>query len=176
VAPRGYRAPSFSIDARSYWALDVLAERGFAYDSSIFPVRHPRYGIPGFARTPRRLRTPGGRSLHEFPLTTWRMLGRNVGAAGGGYLRILPLAILERAFHAMNRDGEPAVLYVHPWEIDPDQPRLRVRGLGRFTHYANLAGTKRRLRSLLERFEFAPMNRCLAESPGIEGSAWEVRE
>jgi polysaccharide deacetylase family protein (PEP-CTERM system associated) len=175
VAPRGYRAPSFSIDARSFWALEVLADRGFTYDSSIFPVRHPRYGVPGFARTPIRVRTPGGRSLDEFPLTTWRMLGRNVGAAGGGYLRILPLSILERAFRAMNADGEPAVLYVHPWEIDPDQPRVRVGGLGRFTHYANLHGTKRRLRHLFESFEFAPMRRCLEASPGIAAAPWEVR-
>lgn len=174
VAPRGYRAPSFSIDRRSFWALDVLADQGFLYDSSIFPVRHPRYGVPEFSRTPTRLRTPGGRVLTEFPLTTWRCLGRNVGAAGGAYLRILPLALLERAFAAMNDRGEPAVLYIHPWEIDPQQPRMRVGGLGRLTHYANLAGTKDRLRRLLGRFAFAPMSRCLEGSPGIAAPPREV--
>lgn len=174
MAPRGYRAPSFSIDRRSFWAFDVLARQGYAYDSSVFPVRHPRYGVPKFPRTPVRMLTSEGRVLAEFPLTTARVLGRNVGAAGGGYLRILPLAVLERAFAAMNERGEPACLYVHPWEIDPDQPRVRVKGLGRFTHYTNLDKTEGRLKRLLRRFAFAPMEECLRNSPGIAAEPQSV--
>ena len=164
---RGFRAPSFSIDERCRWAFDVLVAEGFTYDSSIFPVRHPRYGMPSFSRVPRRIRTAGGGEICEFPLTTLRVLGRNVGASGGGYLRLLPLAILETAFARMNARGQPAVLYVHPWEIDPEQPRLRPRGLGRLTHYANLTRTAIRLRRLLSRFEFAPMEEVLANAPGL---------
>jgi polysaccharide deacetylase family protein (PEP-CTERM system associated) len=174
ATPKGYRAPSFSIDRRSFWAFDVLAQQGYAYDSSVFPVHHPRYGVPQFPRTPIRVRTSEGRVLAEFPLTTARVLGRNVGAAGGGYLRILPLAVLEHAFGAMNESGEPACLYVHPWEIDPEQPRVRVKGLGRFTHYTNLDRTEGRLKRLLRRFEFAPMEECLRHSPGIAGEPQSV--
>ncbi|HET9888050.1 MAG TPA: XrtA system polysaccharide deacetylase [bacterium] len=174
AAPKGYRAPSFSIDRRSFWAFDVLAQQGYAYDSSVFPVRHPRYGVPQFPRTPIRVRTSAGHLLAEFPLTTARLFGRNVGAAGGGYLRILPLAVLERAFAAMNETGEPACLYVHPWEIDPEQPRLRVKGLGRFTHYTNLDRTEGRLKHLLQRFEFAPMEECLRHSPGMAAEPQNV--
>jgi polysaccharide deacetylase family protein (PEP-CTERM system associated) len=174
--PRGYRAPSFSIDRRSFWAFDVLAREGYAYDSSIFPVRHPRYGVPEFSRTPVRVRTRSGQVVAEFPLTTWRVAGRNVGAAGGGYLRLLPLCVLERAFGSMNESGEPACLYVHPWEIDPEQPRIAVKGLGRFTHYTNLDKTEGRLKRLLSKFAFAPMEECLRDSPGIAAEPQSVEE
>jgi polysaccharide deacetylase family protein (PEP-CTERM system associated) len=174
VRPRGYRAPSFSIDRRSFWAFDVLAEQGIAYDSSVYPVRHPRYGVPAFPRSPRRVRTPAGAELREFPLTTLRVLGRNLGASGGAYLRILPLAVLQRAFAAMNAAGEPAVLYVHPWEVDPDQPRLRTGRWGGITHYANLHATAPRLRALLRSFPFAPMERALDGAPGLGAAPVEV--
>jgi len=172
--PRGYRAPSFSIDHRSMWAFDILAREEFVYDSSVFPATHPRYGVPSFPRFPRRLRTEGGTEIHEFPLTTLRVLGRNVGAAGGGYLRLLPPALLEEAFRRANRAGQPAVLYTHPWEIDPGQPRLPLRGLGRIAHYTNLARTADRLRRLLERFEFAPMGDVLAIAPDLAAEPVEV--
>jgi polysaccharide deacetylase family protein (PEP-CTERM system associated) len=175
VHPRGYRAPSFSIDHRSLWAFDVLVEKGFAYDSSVFPVRHPRYGIPSFARVPRRVCTRQGAEILEFPLTTLRLLGRNLGAAGGGYLRLLPLSVLTTAFRRMNDSGHPAVLYLHPWEIDPDQPRLPVRGLGRITHYTNLANTLDRLRRVLTRFRFCTMEEALRDAPALAGAPVEVR-
>jgi polysaccharide deacetylase family protein (PEP-CTERM system associated) len=159
--PRGYRAPSFSVDERAPWAFEVLADHGFDFDSSIFPVRHPRYGVPAFSRVPRRVSTGNGATIREFPLTTLRVAGRNVGAAGGGYLRLFPLPVLETAFRTMNRAGQPAVLYLHPWELDPGQPRLPVRGLGRFTHYTNLERTESRLERLLDRFRFAPMSEAL---------------
>jgi polysaccharide deacetylase family protein (PEP-CTERM system associated) len=165
--PRGYRAPSFSIDRRAPWAFDVLAELGFTYDSSLFPVWHPRYGVGDFERFPCRVRTAGGREMTEFPLTTMRLAGRNLGASGGGYLRIFPLAVMETAFRRANAAGQPAVLYLHPWEIDPDQPRIRVGGLGRFTHYANLAGTEGRLRRLLQDFSWTTMSEALVDAPGL---------
>lgn len=174
VRPVGYRAPSFSVDHRSLWAFDVLAEHGFRYDSSIFPVRHPRYGIPSFPRFPRNVRTPAGVTMPEFPMTTLRVLGRNLGASGGGYLRIFPPAVLNLAFRRANAAGQPAVLYVHPWEVDPDQPRIPVRGLGRFTHYANLRGTMDRLRNLLRAFEFGTMDEVLRCAPDLDQPALEV--
>ena len=172
--PRGYRAPSFSIDHRSLWAFDVLAEQGFDYDSSVYPVHHPRYGIPTFSRTPCRVRTPAGSELREFPLTTLRVLGRNVGASGGAYLRILPLGMLRSAFRTMNDAGRPAVLYIHPWEVDPDQPRLKTGRWGGITHYANLRGTAGRLRELLGEFRFAPMEEALRAAPDLNAPPVEV--
>jgi polysaccharide deacetylase family protein (PEP-CTERM system associated) len=176
VRPRGYRAPSFSIDRRSLWAFDVLAEHGIEYDSSVYPVRHPRYGVPSFSRVPVRVRTTSGRTLREFPLTTLRVLGRNLGASGGAYLRLLPVEVLARAFREMNAAGQPAVLYVHPWELDPGQPRVRVRGLGRITHYTNLAGTEGKLERLLGAFAFAPMAEVLESAPGMSQEPLEVGE
>lgn len=172
--PLGYRAPSFSIDHRSLWAFDVLARLGFAYDSSVYPVRHPRYGVPDFPRFPRRVTASDGTELREFPLTTLRVLGRNLGAAGGGYLRIFPPAVMETAFRRANRAGQPAVLYIHPWEIDPDQPRLPVRGLGRLTHYTNLDRTADRLRRLLGQFRFGTMADVLDVAPDLAAEPLEV--
>lgn len=171
VIPRGYRAPSFSVDRRSFWAFDVLHRENFTFDSSVFPVRHPRYGVPSFSRTPVRVITPQGATMREFPLTTLRLFGRNLGASGGGYLRIFPLAVLERAYQKMNAGGHPGCLYLHPWEIDPEQPRLRVRGLGRITHYTNLDQTERRLRTLFKAFEFGTMSESLSEAPGLNEPA-----
>jgi polysaccharide deacetylase family protein (PEP-CTERM system associated) len=176
IRARGYRAPSFSIDHRAPWAFDVLAECGMDYDSSVFPVHHPRYGVPAFARVPRRVRTLGGRELVEFPMTTLRAFGRNWGASGGGYLRLLPLQVLVTAFRRMNADGRPAVLYIHPWEIDPDQPRVKVRGLGRITHYTNLVATYGRLERLLAAFDFGTMRDALAAAPDLTDEPLAVQE
>jgi polysaccharide deacetylase family protein (PEP-CTERM system associated) len=174
VRPHGYRAPSFSIDRRAGWAFDVLAEQSFTYDSSIFPVKHPRYGVPGFPRSPRRVRAPGGAVLREFPMTTLRVASLNVGASGGAWLRVLPALVAQVAFARMNAAGQPAVLYVHPWELDPEQPRVRVSALKRFAHYTNLAGTERRLATLLERFRFGTMEEAFREAPGLSEEPVEV--
>ncbi len=172
--PTGYRAPSFSIDGRAPWAFDILAERGFTYDSSVYPVRHPRYGVPDFVRSPRRMKISNGGELREFPLTTLRLGGRNFGASGGGYLRLLPLVVLESAFRRMNEAGQPAVLYLHPWEIDPGQPRLKPKGLGRITHYTNLARTESRMRRVLAAFRFGTMEEALSHAPDLEADPVEV--
>jgi len=166
----GYRAASYSITRRSLWALDVLHEAGFAYDSSIFPIHHDRYGIPDFPRFPHRVRGSAGDGLVEFPLTTARLLGRNLPVAGGGYLRLLPAALTYWGVGRVNRrEGQPAILYLHPWEIDPGQPRQRVGWLTQIRHYHNLGRMEPRLVGLLERFRFDTAARVLGLEEGHHG-------
>jgi polysaccharide deacetylase family protein (PEP-CTERM system associated) len=162
VQPRGYRAPSYSITDRSLWALDILVEEGFEYDSSIFPIRHHRYGIPGFSRTPVQLQLESGRMIREFPMTTLRAGPVTLPLAGGAYLRFFPPAVFRYGFRRLISQGEPIVLYVHPWEIDPDQPRQSVSWKVRINHYFNLGRTQRRLTSLLREFAFRPLRDVLA--------------
>jgi polysaccharide deacetylase family protein (PEP-CTERM system associated) len=160
---RGYRAPSYSITDRSLWALDILAEEGFEYDSSIFPIRHHRYGIPDFSRVPVRIRLASGRSIREFPMTTLGMGPFKIPLAGGAYLRFFPPALFRWGFRRLISAGDPIVLYVHPWEIDPDQPRQAVGWKVRINHYHNLARTEARLARLLREFRFRPLATVLAE-------------
>jgi polysaccharide deacetylase family protein (PEP-CTERM system associated) len=151
----GYRAASYSIVKSSLWALDILAELGFTYDSSIFPVRHDRYGIPDAERVPHRMRTPGGQTIVEWPLATANVLGFRLPVAGGGYFRLLPYALSRWGLASINRrERQPFIFYLHPWEIDPDQPRVRAGWLSRFRHYTNLGKCEERLRRLLGEFRF----------------------
>lgn len=159
-AVAGHRAPYFSITRRSLWALGVLAELGLRYDSSIFPVSNYRYGIPDAERWPHRLAVDGG-SILEFPISTWRVRGRNVPIAGGAYFRLLPYPLTRAGIAAANRSGNPVVFYLHPWELDPDHPRISLPRRVAFTHYTNLRVTERRLRRLLQEFRFAPVNEVL---------------
>jgi polysaccharide deacetylase family protein (PEP-CTERM system associated) len=161
VAVEGYRAPSYSITERSLWALDVLADEGFRYDSSIFPIRHHRYGIPKFCRHPVRLDLGKGRTIQEFPMTTLRVAGTNLPLAGGAYLRFIPAPIFRWAFRRVTRDNKPAILYLHPWELDPGQPRQQVTWKTRINHYFNLERTEPRLRGLLGQHRFAPVGEVL---------------
>jgi polysaccharide deacetylase family protein (PEP-CTERM system associated) len=147
-AVRGYRAPTFSITPSTTWALEVLAEEGYAFDSSIFPIRHDRYGFPSFPRRPVRLWF-GARPLVEFPLSTWRVLGLNIPVSGGGYLRHLPLWFTEWGLSAVRRSGLPVLLYVHPWEIDAGQPRVPLSWPSRVRHYRGIGATAERLRALV---------------------------
>ena len=159
----GYRAASYSITRRSLWALDVLAEAGFVYDSSIFPVRHDRYGIPGFARWPHALQTPAGHRLIEFPLTTWRVAGLNIPIAGGGYFRLYPYWFTRLGLRHVNRhDARAFIFYLHTWEIDPEQPRIQASRLSTFRHYTGLGRCEARLDRLLTDFAFAPVCDVLA--------------
>jgi polysaccharide deacetylase family protein (PEP-CTERM system associated) len=170
----GYRAPSFSITARSLWALDVLLDLGFRYDSSIFPVRDPLYGIPNAHRFPFPV-TRAGQSLTEFPVSTVRVGGRTL-PLGGAYLRLLPYGYTRWGLHRLEREGRPALLYMHPWELDPDQPRVRVRGKRGFsTHYLRLRSTERKIRRLLAEFQFAPVARLLGLEEGSEAQRAAVR-
>jgi len=149
----GYRAPSFSITRGREWALDILVEEGFRYDSSIFPVRRRDYGIPGSPRDPYSIERPGG-SIVEIPLATASFAGLTLPAAGGAYLRHLPFPLIRRAFAQAGARGAPATFYIHPWEIDPDQPRLPVGSVTRLRHYRGLTRTFGRVRRLLDEFRF----------------------
>jgi polysaccharide deacetylase family protein (PEP-CTERM system associated) len=167
----GYRAPSYSITPRSLWALDILIEEGYGYDASIFPIRHDRYGIPVSARHPYAIERPGG-TVTEVPGSTVRVGPMNLPVAGGGYFRILPYAWTHWGMARLNRlEGKPGVFYLHPWEIDPDQPRLAAGWLGRFRHYRNLDKTEDRLRRLLGDFRFSPIQALLRVQPTLAPSA-----
>jgi len=151
----GYRAASYSIVRKSLWALDILVELGFAYDSSIFPVRHDRYGIPDAERAPHRMSTPAGKSIVEWPLATARVFGCRIPVAGGGYFRLLPYWLSRWGLASINRrDLQPFIFYLHPWEIDPKQPRVSASWLSRFRHYTNLGQCEERLRRVLGEFRF----------------------
>jgi len=152
----GYRAASYSIIKENIWCLDVLQELGFVYDSSVFPIHHDRYGIPDSDRFPYRISLDGGR-LWEFPLSTVQLFGRNVPVAGGGYFRIFPYSFVRWGIRRIHQEGQPAIFYFHPWEIDPSQPRINGSRLSRFRHYVNLDKTEPRLRRLLRDFRFGPL-------------------
>lgn len=158
----GFRAPSYSITPRTLWALDVLIAEGFTYDASIFPIRHDRYGIPASPRHPYVLTRTGG-SIVEAPASTVRLGSTNLPIAGGGYFRILPYAWTRWGIARLNRvERQPAIFYLHPWELDPDQPRLEAGVVSRFRHYYNLSKTEARLRRLLNDFEFSSLRGVLA--------------
>lgn len=151
----GYRAASYSVVRDSLWALDILVELGFTYDSSIFPVHHDRYGIPGAERAPHRLSTPDGKLIVEWPLATASILGLRLPVAGGGYFRLLPYWLSHWGLASINqRELRPFIFYLHPWEIDPAQPRIAASWLSRFRHYTNLGKCEERLRRLLGEFRF----------------------
>ncbi len=151
----GYRAPTFSIVRETAWAIDVLAEEGMRYDSSIYPVRHDRYGVPEAPRTPF-LAVGQQLALLELPPATLRLLGANLPVGGGGYFRLFPLQVLEAALNKLRRDGDlpTAMLYFHPWEFDPEQQRLPLGGLNRFRTYVGLSRSRGRLEALLPRHRF----------------------
>lgn len=160
----GYRAASYSITQKSLWALDVLAELGFIWDSSIFPVRHDRYGIPGGSRWPYRLTTPGGGQLVEFPLSTTEVLNYRLPIAGGGYFRLYPYWLSRWGLGRINRrEGQPFIFYLHPWEVDPEQPRVKAGLLSTFRHYNNLHRCEDRLRALLDSFRFTTVETVLED-------------
>lgn len=161
TAVHGFRAPSFSIRPGGEWAFDVLLEEGHSYDSSLFPIRRPDYGYPGAPAGPHEIRRPSG-TLLEFPLATTMIGPARLPAAGGGYLRHFPFALIQRAFREHDARGEPAMFYVHPWEIDPAQPRIAAPFLTRMRHYGGLGRTLPRLERLLSEFRFTSVARHLA--------------
>jgi polysaccharide deacetylase family protein (PEP-CTERM system associated) len=150
----GYRATSFSIVSQTLWALDILREAGFTYDSSMFPIRHDIYGINGFPRFPFRL----DNGLIEVPASTVSLWGKNLPIAGGGYFRLYPYWLTKKGMESLNRAGHPAVVYLHPWELDPDCPRVaQADWRTRFRQYVNLDKTAPKLRRLLTDFHFIPI-------------------
>ena len=170
VPVRGYRAASYSITNRSLWALDILAEAGFVYDSSVFPVHHDRYGIPDAPRFPYQLTTPNGQSLVEFPLSTANLFGYQLPMAGGGYFRLYPYALTRAGLRQINnKANKPFIFYLHPWEIDADQPRIQAGWLSRFRHYNNLDKCESRLRILMSEFQFTTTWNVLKDLELVKG-------
>jgi polysaccharide deacetylase family protein (PEP-CTERM system associated) len=159
MRPISYRAPSYSITKRSMWALEVLVECGFRYDSSIYPIAHDRYGIPGFSRFAKTMQTASGDIL-EVPVASVLLSGGRVApVGGGGYLRLLPYRYTAAGVRRINRDDcQPACLYLHPWEVDPGQPHLAEGFIARLRTYTGLAGMMGKLERLLDEFSFAPLS------------------
>lgn len=162
----GYRAASYSITRKSLWALDILAELGFTWDSSIFPTRHDNYGIPGSPEGPYRIITSRGAELTEFPLTTAKVMGQAIPAAGGGYFRQYPYALSRWLFErASENQTKPQIFYLHPWEIDPDQPRVpNASWFSNFRHYTNLKRCLPRLERMIQDFHFGTMSDSLGSA------------
>lgn len=154
----GHRAPSFSIVPGCEWAFDVLVEEGYAYDSSLFPIQRADYGYPNAHPRPHLIRRAGGELL-ELPMATVSLAGLRLPAAGGAYLRLLPFSLIRQAFLEHGRDGQPGVFYLHPWELDPDQPRMSVPPLTRLRHYGGISKTLAKLRRLLSEFSFTSIER-----------------
>ena len=170
---RGYRATSFSIVKNTLWALDIIREIGFTYDSSMFPVRHDIYGIDGCPRFPFRL----DNGLIEIPASTLRLARNNIPIAGGGYFRLYPYWFTQKGIQHLNRSGYPAVIYLHPWELDPGCPRVSQAGWRtRFRQYVNLGQTTSKLKRLLSDFQFMPINEFIDQYQDtlIEGHTFET--
>lgn len=170
----GYRAPSYSITGRSLWALDILSDLGFTYDSSIFPVMHDIYGIPDAPRFPYQLQEQG---MTEYPLSTINLARLRLPIAGGGYFRLFPYRFTEWALATINqREQQPFIFYLHPWEVDPGQPKITTAGWkSRFRHYNNLEKTESRLERLLQRFRFGPISSAVVNQPEHFGIREECR-
>jgi polysaccharide deacetylase family protein (PEP-CTERM system associated) len=165
---KGYRAASFSIDERSLWAFDILAEEGYAYSSSVYPIKHDHYGMPC---APRFAYRPSEKHrLLEVPISTLSMFNRNIPSGGGGYFRLLPYRFSRWALRQIaEKDRKPIVFYFHPWEIDPEQPRIKGASLrSGFRHYVNLSTMERRLRAVLGDFRWDRMDRVFLDSPDGE--------
>jgi len=163
----GYRAPTFSLTHRTAWALDALAESGFEYDSSVYPVRHDRYGVPDAPPEPHRASGPAGGTILELPPLTFRVLGWNWPIGGGGYLRLFPVKLLAMGLEAAAAKGLPGMIYLHPWEVDPHQPILPMRRLSRWRHRVNLRRTENKLHRLARRFCFTSVAARLGELKGL---------
>jgi len=171
----GFRASTFTITKRTPWALSVLAEEGYRYDASIFPVRHPTYGVPDAPRNARVEPTRGGRAIVEFPPLTVRLLGRNVAAGGGGYFRLMPLQFTSWAFDRAEAERLNGSLYLHPWEFDPEQPRVEAGLFANFRHRVNLHKTERRLEQLLRSRRFGTMRAAIEEALGADALSLSAR-
>jgi polysaccharide deacetylase family protein (PEP-CTERM system associated) len=164
----GFRATSFSLIESSLWALDVLIEEGFLYDSSIFPIHHDRYGIPCWQRFPHVIKRSSG-FIYELPPSTFRLCKVNLPIAGGAYLRFLPLCIISQGLRRINNiESQPAVVYIHPWEIDHRQPRFKVRRLTEVRHYSRLSAVEDKIKNILSEFKFGRISEVINESPALQ--------
>jgi polysaccharide deacetylase family protein (PEP-CTERM system associated) len=166
VSPKLYRAPNYSIVSKSFWALDVLVELGFTHDSSIYPIVHDRYGVPGFPRHPQTITTPSGPIL-EVPIATVQLSAQQVTPVGGGaYLRLFPYRYMAAGIRKINNiEQQSACIYTHPWEFDPDQPRMTNGLIARLRTYTGLSGMRRKLTRLFQDFEFSTMGAVYPHHP-----------
>ncbi len=160
----GYRAASYSITSKSIWAMDVLCEAGFTYDSSIFPIVHDRYGIPNAKTIPHNFRTDSGNEIVEFPLSTIGFGNKRLPISGGGYFRLFPYWLTQKGLKKVNNKNIPFIFYMHPWEIDIDQPRIKSSMLSEFRHYQNIDKFESRLNRLIGQFEFSTVKDVLNTS------------
>jgi len=174
VRVEGYRAPSWSVRKDSLWALDILAEEGFAYDSSIYPIHHDIYGVPGARRFPYTHICADGNTLQEFPPTTVKLMGATLPGAGGGYLRMFPLAYTKWLFRKFEKEyRQRVVVYMHPWEVDPEQPRIEDSLRSRLRRYTNLDKMESRLEFLVKTFRFQPF-RDVMDTNGLRNMTEEM--
>jgi len=174
VAVAGFRAPTFSITRQSLWALEILAELGFTYDSSIFPVRHDLYGIPDAPRGIHQRQLATGQTIWEIPPSTVQLAGQNLPAVGGGYLRVLPMSFTRWAIRSIHRrERRPVMIYFHPWELDPGQPRLQAGWKSHIRHYTGLRKMEGRLDEILAQGRFQPLLELLqqVEQPAMQARA-----
>lgn len=165
----GYRAASYSITRKSLWALDILGELGFTWDSSIFPVIHDRYGIPSSPKTPYKILTENNHTITEYPLTSASVLGYRLPAAGGGYFRLFPYRFFQWLFKQASLETQSGCMfYLHPWEIDADQPKVKgLSQLSQFRHYNNLDKCYNRLEKLLNHFKFSTVQKSLSNNAAL---------
>jgi len=155
VSPIGYRAPSWSINSKIEWAFEILADSGFLYDSSLYPIKHDIYGEPHGLRVIARMNLKNGNHIYEIPASTVKFMGKNFPVGGGGYLRLSPVWFTERMIRKLNRAGQPAVIYLHPWEVDENQPRVRnLSFLQRYRQYGSISLLIKKLDILLKKFDF----------------------
>lgn len=157
-----YRSPSFSITEKSLWALDILVEEGFTIDSSIYPVRHDRYGIPDSPTAPYQIKTAAG-PITQVPGMVCKIGKANIPVGGGGYLRLLPWAVTKMLLKRVRKEDRPLNVYIHPWEFDPDQPRIQASWKSKFRHYQNLKTTAPKISKMLQTFELTTMTEVVQQ-------------
>jgi len=166
----GYRAPNFSVTSETFWVFEILADYGIEYDSSIFPIKHDRYGVKDFPRFPACIRVNEQKKVNEFPISTINLLGKNIPFAGGGYFRLYPYHFIKWAISSINSSGKPVLIFIHPWELDTDLPRVGAGFLSKFRTYANLYLTQDRFHRLINDFHFSTAKEVLA----MNGSLPEI--
>ncbi len=159
----GFRAPTFSVSKKTFWVFDVLAEAGLRYDSSIYPIWHDRYGVPQAPRFVFEVQTHKGAKILEFPMPTLRFFGKNFPFGGGGYLRLFPLRFTTMAIRHFNKSGHPAIIYMHPWEFDTDQPKVAMGRLQSLRHYGNIGRNFQKVTALLKSFKWTNFQNYLKE-------------
>ncbi len=161
----GFRAPTFSIVERTFWAWEIMLKLGLAYDSSVYPIWHDRYGVPKAPRSVYTAFEKNGVNLTEFPMSTMKVFGKNVPFGGGGYLRIFPNWFTQMGIKSVNKEGMPAIMYMHPWEFDPNQPRINIGTTQSLRHYYNIKNNLSKLGRLLDRFEWTSFKEFISKTP-----------